>query len=122
MLEKFRFGACALAASTTLWATAAQAQIHSVLIMDGSYFPSIIYVQTGDAVVFTNLSSDTHVVSGPEGSWTSGPIAIDATYQLTLTDSTPLQFGGEGPIDPDTGSPASVMAGEISYDPAPLQD
>ena len=124
MLATIRLGAGALAATAVLWAGAAQAQTHSVLIMDGSYFPSIIYAQSGDNVVFTNLSSDTHTVSGPEGTWTSGPIAIEGSFQLDLTEATPLAFGGTGRTDPDAegGSAEIEMAGEISYEPAPLQD
>ena len=121
MRATIRLGACALA---TLLAGAVQAQTHTVLIMDGSYFPSIVYAQTGDTLVFTNLSSDAHTVSGPDDTWTSGPIAVDGSYQLDLTETTPLTFGGTGRTDADAegGSAEIEMAGEISYDPAPLQD
>ncbi|MCZ4254370.1 hypothetical protein PVW51_04795 [Sulfitobacter sp. PR48] len=115
MLTSFCKGACAIAAASTLWAGAAQADNQSVLIVEGSYFPSTIYAKPGDNVIFTNQSGQVQHLSGPEDTWTSGPIEVDATYRLNLTHATPLTFtngeDGEG-----------LMEGEISYDPAPLND
>ncbi|OAN80644.1 hypothetical protein A8B82_00960 [Sulfitobacter sp. EhC04] len=115
MLTSFCKGACAIAAASALWAGAAQADNQSVLIVEGSYFPSTIYAKPGDNVIFTNQSGVVQHISGPEDTWTSGPIGVDATYRLNLTHSTPLSFtngeDGEG-----------LMEGAISYDPAPLND
>ncbi|APE42755.1 hypothetical protein BOO69_04445 [Sulfitobacter alexandrii] len=115
MLDTFCKGAVAVAAATAFWVGAAQADNQSVLIMEGSFFPSTTYAKPGDNVIFTNLSGQVQYLSGPEDSWESGPIGVDATYRLNLTHSTPLTFSngqdGEG-----------LVEGEISYDPAPLND
>tara|TARA_R110002124_G_scaffold170806_3_gene338589 strand:- start:1764 stop:2111 length:348 start_codon:yes stop_codon:yes gene_type:complete len=115
MLNSFCKGACALAAAMIMSTGAAWADNQSVLIVEGSFFPSTIYARPGDNVIFTNQSGETQIVSGPAESWTSGPIADSASYQLNLTHSTPLIFSngvdGEG-----------LVEGSISYEPAPLDD
>ncbi|QFT57388.1 hypothetical protein FIU94_01015 [Sulfitobacter sp. THAF37] len=115
MLDYFCKGAVAAAVATAFWAGAAQADNQSVLIMEGSFFPSTTYARPGDNLIFTNLSGQVQHLSGPEGSWTSGPIEVDGTYRLNLTHSTPLTFGNGAEGE-------ALVEGEISYDPAPLND
>lgn len=92
MLTSYRKGACALAAALSFAGGAAQADNIEVDIVDGTYFPSVIYASTGDNIIFYNESDATHTINGPEESWTSGPIPIDGTYRLNLTHNTPLTF------------------------------
>lgn len=115
MLRTFCKGACAVAAVTTLWTGAALADFHSVLIVEGSFFPSTIYVRPGDQVTFTNQSDETQVIFGAGDSWTSGPIESEASYRLDVDAATPLTFanGGEG---------EALVEGTISFEPALLND
>ncbi len=95
MLISYRTGVCALAAALSFSAGAASADNVEVLINDGSYFPSVIYANKGDNIIFRNVSDAVHVINGPEESWTSGNIAPEATYRLNLTHATPLTFASE---------------------------
>lgn len=115
MLKSFIKSACALAAATTLWAGAAQADNHSVFIMDGAYFPSVIYARKGDNVIFTNQSGAAHTVTSADGSWTSESIGVDGTFRLNLSGSTVLDFVGVGPEGED-------MVGYVTFEPAPLSE
>lgn len=96
MLKSYRKGALALAAAMTFSAGAAQADNHVVLIVDGSYFPSVIFASAGDNIIFRNESGSTHVIQGADESWTSGNIGGSASYRLNLTRNTPATFSGTG--------------------------
>ncbi|KIN61932.1 hypothetical protein Z946_788 [Sulfitobacter noctilucicola] len=114
MLNSYRSGICALAVATSFIAGAAQAESHVVLIMEGGYFPAVTYVSAGDEVIFRNESGATHEMGGPEDVWSSGPIGMDGTYHLSLSEETPLVFTGvSGGIE---------MQGEVSYDTPPLSE
>ncbi|MDF3415690.1 hypothetical protein HKX54_14550 [Sulfitobacter sp. M57] len=112
MLKYSRKSALAFASALSLLASTAQAEEHVVLVLDGSYFPSLVYASPGDTIVFQNDSDNSQTVSGPEGSWTSGPMSPDAEYSLQLEETTPLTFSGEG-------SDGEMAEGEISYASAP---
>lgn len=100
MLISFRNRACALAAAMTVaGASAAFAETHNVLIVDGAYFPPLLNVALGDNVTFTNNSTITHTISGAGDAWTSGPIGVEASFTLDITDETPTSFGGMGEGD-----------------------
>ncbi len=109
MLTSFRAGVCALAAAATFLSTSAQADNVSVLIVDGAYFPPLIFANPGDNIIFVNKSQAAHVVSGPDGTWTSGDISPEDSYVLNLTQSTPLTYSGVW-IDNEP------MSGEISFE------
>ncbi len=115
MLISFRKGACALAAAASLTAGAAHADNHVVLILEGGYFPSVTYAKPGDNVVFTNESGASHKIKGPEGTWESGSIGLNATFVLNLTANTPLSFS-------EAVSEGEGMAGEISFAEPPLAE
>lgn len=115
MLISFRNGACALAAAMSFMGGAAHADNHVVLILEGGYFPAVTYARAGDNIVFRNESGATHKMQGPEGSWESGPIGLNAQYVLNLTVNTPLTFTEEV-------AEGEGMAGEVSYDEPPLAD
>lgn len=98
MLNSFFKGACALAAVTALSVSAAQAKEHVILIINGSYFPSVLNVEEGDLLTFKNESKSEQIVNGEDlddedaVSWTSGPIGIEESYTYEVTDVTPEKF------------------------------
>lgn len=96
MLNLFRSGALTLAAAFTLTGTAAQAESHEVLIVDGSYFPYVIFATEGDEIVFRNESGANHYIVGANDSWQSGAIPPNGTFQIELEEETPLTFSGTG--------------------------
>jgi len=124
-------GICAAAAVAAVTATAAQADNHTVLIMDGGFFPAVSYVQPGDNIIFTNNSSGPLRLAGSDSSWSSEAIPVDATYLLNITNSTNHSFVG---INQDSGSAGAegetddeyinlddvVMEGAMSFEAAPL--
>lgn len=130
MLGFLRNGSCALAGAALLFGTAAQAEMHRILIMDEAYFPSVIYVQPGDSLMFENTSEATHTIVGENDSWTSGPIAVDGTYVQQIDSDMPLKFtrksegdesaAGEG-AEGEEGE-GQIFAGEMSYDEPPLSN
>ena len=115
MLNIFHKGVCALAVATSFMATTAQAQNHTVLILDGGYFPAIVYVGRGDNIIFTNNSEAEHTMSGPEGTWVSEPITVDGTYVLNINNQLAPTYSGAGADD-------VLMEGSFSYEPAPLTE
>ncbi|MGC1494578.1 MAG: hypothetical protein WA790_02125 [Sulfitobacter sp.] len=115
MLISLRKGACVLAVAVTSMATSVQADNHTVLIMDGGYFPDIVYVNRGDNIIFTNNSESEHTVGGPEGSWISDPIPVDGTYRLNINNQMAQTFSGQGAND-------LLMEGSFSYEEAPVTE
>lgn len=115
MLKSYRKGVIALAAAVSFVAGAAQAGTHSVLIMDGGYFPEVIYVQPGDSIVFENMSASAHRLVGQGDAWTSGDISPEDSFEIVVDEQTPLSYSGR-----DSGG--MEVEGALSFDPAPLQD
>ncbi len=115
MLKTYRKGAFALAAALSVMAGAAHANTHTVLIVDGGYFPAVTYAAVGDVISFENASSASHEVGDPAETWTSGSIAIDSVYSLTIEETTPLEFVG-------MGADGLEVVGSISFDTPPLAD
>ncbi len=76
--------------------------------MDGSYFPSVVYANPGDNILFHNNSDASHTVNGPEESWTSGPISSEAMFSLKVEETTPPTFTG-------LGSDGTEAEGEIIF-------
>ncbi|WP_432816729.1 hypothetical protein [Sulfitobacter sp. JB4-11] len=131
MLYSFRKGAFALAAAVTLAGTAAQAETHSVLIVDGGFFPPVVHVQPGDEIEFTNNSESVQIITGDAESWTSGEIELDSTYLLAVNEELPHGFvavivqgeadAGEGDGDTDAGNEGALeLYGEFTFEPAPI--
>ncbi len=102
---------------------AAESIDHEIIIIDGAYFPPLIYAQVGDRLIFVNSSSGVHVVEGPEETWTSGQIPIDGTFTLLLSNETPLVFSAsadtEG-VSAEEGDVILEQVGEITYDAPPI--
>ncbi len=86
------------AAVAVLSVSAAQAKEHVVLIVYGKYFPTVVHVNEGDLLTFRNESKSEQVVNGADEedadavSWTSGPIAVEATFTHEITATTPEKF------------------------------
>jgi plastocyanin len=112
MLKTMTKGACAVAAVMSFSAVAAHADNHVIEIVDGNYLPVISYVSAGDSLIFDNETEHTHVINGPDDSWTSGPIAPGASFVLDIDSEMALTFSGESA----EGEP---MSGEFTFEAAP---
>jgi plastocyanin len=108
-------GACALAAALTFSGTTLHADFHTIEITDGAYLPTISYVGRGDDLIFENESDHDHIVSGPNGSWTTGVIPPGGRYIHNINNHMELTFSG-------SDSEGLEMVGEWSYEPAPLDE
>ena len=115
MLTNKRKGVLALAAAMGMMTGAAHAANHTVMIVDGGYFPELIYVTPGDNITFENWSEAEHTVSGPEGTWASDPIAVDGQFMLQVDETTPLTYNG---LDIS----GLEISGAISFDAPPQVD
>jgi plastocyanin len=126
MLVFLRNGSCAVAGAAMLFATAANAENHRILIMDEAYFPAVIYVQAGDVLMFENTSDQTHTIVGEDDAWTSGPIATDSSFVKPVSDDMPLTFTrkteGDDDDDDHEGGSDAVFAGTLSFDAPPLSN
>lgn len=131
MLYSFRKGTFAIAAAALFAGTAAQAETHSVLIVDGGFFPPIVYVQPGDEIEFVNNSEAVQIISGEGEAWTSGEINLDGAFVLEVNDEMPQSYvavivqgeadAGEGDGDDDLGNEGALeLFGEFTFDPAPI--
>jgi plastocyanin len=103
MLTKLRTGAAAVLALAALAGPAA-AMDHEVLIVDGAYFPPVIFASIGDSLTFINESSDSHEVMASDESWRSGMIPIDGTFSLEIQADTHLTFNATAETDSSDGS------------------
>ncbi len=132
MLKSFSKGLSAAALATIFTASAAQADNHTVLIMDGGFFPAVTYTKPGDNVIFTNNSASALKLAGADSSWVSESISVDSTYTLNVTGSTSLDFvaldndaavtGDEGESDAEyINLDDVIMEGALSFNDAPLE-
>ncbi len=133
MLKSYSKGLCAAAIATIFAASAAQAEDHSVLIMDGGFFPAVTYAQPGDSVTFTNDSEVALVLAAVDSSWISESISVEGTFVLTVGETTPPEFvavetdaavaGDEGETDEEyINLDDVIMEGALSFNAAPLED
>ena len=98
MLTYFRttgavLSAVALAAVTTLLATAVEAETYDILILDEGYFPDITYVAAGDTLVFYNESVIPHTVVAKNSSWATPELAPGQSISLEVTQGMQNTFG-----------------------------
>jgi plastocyanin len=126
-LTAFAAIACFAVGPATAQSTSTSATVpamdHEVIIVDGAYFPPLIYAQVGDRLVFVNLSSGVHTVQSPAEEWTSGAIPINGTFTLTLAAETPLSFNASVETEGSSAEAGDVVleqVGEITYEPAPV--
>lgn len=131
MLYSFRKGTFALAAAALFAGTVAQAETHSVLIVDGGFFPPLVYVQPGDDIEFVNNSEAVQIITGEGEAWTSGQIDLDGSFVLAVNDEMPQSFvavivegeadAGAGDGDDDVGNEGALeLFGEFTFEPAPI--
>ena len=115
MLKSFSKGLCAGALAMTFSASAAHADNHIVLIMDGGFFPAVIYAHPGDSITFTNSSEISQILQGPQQIWMSHSVPVDGSYTLDLDANTPMVFYSQA-------SDGFTIEGTLSYEPAPLEE
>lgn len=131
MLNYMSRGFCALALATTFSATAAQADNHTVLIMDGGFFPAVTYAKPGDNVIFTNNSETAVTLAASDSSWISEGVPVNATHVLNVSHSTYLDFVAVAEVAAVQGDEGEetveyinlddvLMEGSLSFNDAPL--
>ena len=104
--------ACALAVSLSGQAAAAF-ETHEVLIVDGAYFPSLIYADHGDLLLFVNSSSDIHEVKAVDDTWTSGVVNIGDTFTLELVGSIQRQFTATAATEGVAGAEGDLLLEQV---------
>lgn len=113
MLNSFRKGGLALATAAVCLASAAQADNHNILIVDGAYFPEILHVKADDNVYFRNNSADAHTIVSENGEWTTGELPVDSSFRVKVRDITELNFSGVGPD-------GEAITGYLTFELAPV--
>ncbi|MGH1575638.1 cupredoxin domain-containing protein [Planktotalea sp.] len=108
MFKPMMFSIAALAAS---FGTSASAANFNILIVEGGFFPEITYVQPGDSVTFVNQLTVSATATASDESWSTGPLSVNATYNLPIAAETALIFSYAS----DSGK-----SGVLSFDFAPL--
>ncbi|MGB7317895.1 MAG: hypothetical protein WBC85_08015 [Planktotalea sp.] len=102
-----------LAVAATSFASTASADNLNILFVDGGFFPEITYLQPGDTATFINETETSITAEASDQSWTTGLLAQNASYILSVTSTSVLTFNVAG--DP-------TKAGSLSFDLAPLVD
>ena len=149
MQMTFRKGLAALAAATVISATAAQAETHEVVILDGGYFPQKLYMNQGDTIRFVNETIGIHRIEGLSFAYiegeddvpglvetlavTEGDLGDGVTQQIVvgpnktvliaISDNSGLVYSGHWPTSVDesvVSLPTGLIDGEVSYDEPPL--
>ena len=132
-------------AAALVMASAAQAEEHVVVLTGFSYFPSVVYVNSGDSVRFQNESGEEQTVVAKDADWIVGPLQNLAEGTLILTEETELRFyaayggadcanenggedgncgfGNDPTVEDQYGDyEAAPIKAEITFDSAPLTD
>jgi len=105
---------CALACALSFAAGTASAAEHQVFLVEGGFFPEVVFVQVGDTVVFTNTTNTSENVVAADASWATSEIPTEGAATVAITEDMVLAFAY------DEGSEAPKL-GNFSFDPAPLQ-
>ena len=115
-MKRMMQAAAVLATLTT--ATAAAAAEHEILILPDAYFPSILYIDDGDTVKFTNLTGVEHNIVAKNSSWALGPIADQSTVTMVMEQGTQTTFYDADAVSEEDGS--FLVEGRMSFGDAPL--
>ncbi|KIC50936.1 hypothetical protein [Tateyamaria sp. ANG-S1] len=99
-------------------ATAVSAAEHEILILPDAYFPSILYIDDGDTVKFTNLTGSEHSIVAKNDSWAIGPIADQASVSMVVEKGTQTTFYDANAVSEEDGS--FLVEGRMSFAEAPL--
>ncbi|WP_299045971.1 hypothetical protein [uncultured Tateyamaria sp.] len=115
MKRAMQFGAVL---ATLTAATAVSAAEHEILILPDAYFPSILYLDEGDTVRFTNLTGTEHNIISKHGSWALGPISDQASVTMVVDETVQTTFYDADNLSEEDGS--YLVQGNISFADAPL--
>jgi hypothetical protein len=100
-------------------ALAALAELHEVSIGDNFFDPSILNVQSGDRVRWTNDGEHTHRTKSLEGLWDSGFMDPGDTYTRTFNTSGSFDYNdpqypfASGTINVESSGVALTSWGQI---------
>lgn len=89
--------------STTTTTTTIQTQVnipvpittpvtHNLAIRNFSFSPSAITIKKGDSVVWTNMDSAPHTVTGTNGGPASGTLNLNGTYKFTFNNTGTFNY------------------------------
>lgn len=104
--------------ATLTAATAVSAAEHEILILPDAYFPSVLYLDEGDTVKFTNLTGAEHSIVSKNESWALGPIADQASVTLVVEQGIQTTFYDANAISEEDGS--FLVEGNMSFAEPPL--
>lgn len=104
--------------ATLTAATAVSAAEHEILILPDAYFPSILYLDDGDTVKFTNLTGVEHNIVSKHGSWAIGPIADQGSVTMLIEQGVQTTFYDADAVSEEDGS--FLVEGRMSFADAPL--
>ncbi|MEX0309489.1 MAG: hypothetical protein AB3N17_04505 [Tateyamaria sp.] len=104
--------------ATMLAASAVSAAEHEILILQDAYFPSILYVDYGDTVTFTNLTGVEHNIIAKNNSWEIGPIADQGSVSMVFEQGVQTTFYDKDVVSEEDGS--YLVEGRVSFADAPL--
>ncbi|WP_299614759.1 hypothetical protein [uncultured Tateyamaria sp.] len=104
--------------ATLTAATAVSAAEHEILILPDAYFPSILYIDDGDTVKFTNLTGVEHNIVSKHASWAIGPIADQGTVTMVMEQGVQTTFYDADAVSEEDGS--FLVEGNLSFGAAPL--
>lgn len=115
MKRAMQFGAVL---ATLTAATAVSAAEHEILILPDAYFPSIVYLDAGDTVTFTNLTGSEHNIVAKNDKWSIGPIADQASASMVIEENTQTTYYDADNVSEEDGS--FLVQGNLSFADAPL--
>ena len=104
--------------ATLTAATAVSAAEHEILILPDAYFPSILYIDDGDTVKFTNLTGSEHNIVAKNDKWFLGPIAAQTSVTMVMEQGTQTTFYDADAVSDEDGS--FLVEGRMSFGDAPL--
>ncbi|MFT5867686.1 MAG: hypothetical protein ACI82I_003450 [Gammaproteobacteria bacterium] len=103
--------------ATLFISTPVQALEHQILVLPDAYFPQTSYVTAGDTLAFFNEVGLSITVTSIDEQWTTGPMGMDQSSIIGVSDGMTTDFYLEGSED-ESGVPA--VTGIISFVVAPL--
>jgi len=110
MLRKFGFMSVL---ATLAMATPISAEVHTVVLTDGSFFPELIYVDAGDSVRFVNESESAQTVTSNGAEWTTGSLAVGDAVSLEVVENMKQGF---------TSDFSETMSGALNFGEPDLGD
>jgi len=117
MLNKNILRVAVAATALTFSASASFAEQYRIMMMGEAFFPEITYLNSGDEVIFMNLSGETRDITAEDESWTVTALADGAEASLTVIDSMSIRYTtatAEGEVEGrmDFGGPTETPPSE----------